>query len=82
MRRKDLTAIGIFDGWQVIDSTPQEASDGLYRVGPTSVEAVRRGDVIKPYDGKFVYAEVNADEVFWIKKGDSQYKYLGSKTDS
>jgi hypothetical protein len=32
-----------YGGWQVIDATPQEASDGLYRTGPTSLQAVRKG---------------------------------------
>lgn len=32
-----------YGGWQVIDATPQETSDGLYRTGPASLEAVRKG---------------------------------------
>lgn len=54
------------------DATPQETSDGLYRCGPTSVEAVKNGEVNRPYDGIFVYAEVNADEVFWLHRGPKQ----------
>ena len=42
MRRPDLTE-GIMGGWQVIDATPQEASDYLFQCGPAPVEAVRRG---------------------------------------
>ncbi|RWS14934.1 Annulin-like protein [Dinothrombium tinctorium] len=80
LTRPDLSLTGIYDGWQVIDATPQEPSEGLYRVGPTSVEAIRRGEVLKAYDGKFVYAEVNADEVFWIKKDENNFKLLGSET--
>lgn len=52
-----------FDGWQVIDATPQEQSDEIYQVGPASVSAVKHGDVLKPYDNGFVFAEVNADKV-------------------
>jgi len=28
MRRPDLSEDGAFDGWQVVDPTPQEKSDG------------------------------------------------------
>lgn len=28
MKRPDLSAEGKFDGWQVLDPTPQEKSDG------------------------------------------------------
>ncbi|RWS15713.1 hemocyte protein-glutamine gamma-glutamyltransferase-like protein [Dinothrombium tinctorium] len=54
-----------YGGWQVIDATPQETSDGLYRTGPTSIESVRRGEINFPYDAPFVFSEVNADVVHW-----------------
>ncbi|XP_046385500.1 annulin-like isoform X2 [Ischnura elegans] len=60
------------DGWQVIDATPQELSDDVYRCGPASVSAVKRGEVLRPFDGQFVYAEVNADKVFWRYSGPTQ----------
>jgi transglutaminase 1 len=72
MKRPDLSHSSAYDGWQVVDATPQESSDGLYRCGPTSVEAVKQGEVNKPFDGKFVYAEVNADEVYWLHRGPKQ----------
>ncbi|KDR16648.1 Hemocyte protein-glutamine gamma-glutamyltransferase, partial [Zootermopsis nevadensis] len=59
MSRPDLPSG--YGGWQVIDATPQEASDALYRCGPSSVEAVRRGEVGFSYDTPFVFSEVNAD---------------------
>lgn len=61
MQRPDLGVL--YGGWQVIDSTPQEISDDMYRVGPASVVAVKQGEVNRPYDSKFLYAEVNADKV-------------------
>jgi len=33
----------------------------IYRCGPASVEAVRRGEVGFSYDTPFVFSEVNAD---------------------
>lgn len=72
MTRPDLSATGAYDGWNVIDATPQEASDGLYRCGPTSVKAVKAGELYKPYDSFFVFAEVNADEVYWLWKDEKK----------
>ncbi|CAH0393078.1 unnamed protein product [Bemisia tabaci] len=75
MKRPDLNGGQGYDGWQVIDSTPQERSQGVYRVGPTSVLAIRDGEVLKAYDGKFVFAEVNADKLTW-KLSDNFLKLL------
>lgn len=81
MRRDDLPRG--YDGWQVIDATPQEISSGLFRCGPASVLAVKRGEIQYPYDTAFVYAEVNADELFWMFDTRTQsYKLLDFKTDS
>ncbi|KAG1934150.1 transglutaminase 5, like [Pimephales promelas] len=59
MKRPDLD--GGYDGWQVLDPTPQEMSAGTYRCGPAAVKAVHEQKVSAPYDVPFVYAEVNAD---------------------
>ncbi|XP_051985801.1 transglutaminase 5, like isoform X2 [Xyrauchen texanus] len=59
MKRPDLGQA--YDGWQVLDPTPQERSAGIYRCGPASVKAVREKKVEAAYDVPFVYAEVNAD---------------------
>ncbi|KAL5022286.1 hypothetical protein ScPMuIL_001441 [Solemya velum] len=64
MARPDLQAG--YGGWQAIDATPQETSDGVYCTGPASVAALKNGDVHLAYDGQFVFAEVNADRVHWI----------------
>lgn len=61
MRRRDLGQG--YDGWQAIDATPQETSNDIYRCGPTSVAAIKNGDVHLPYDANFVFSEVNADVV-------------------
>nr|XP_033770694.1 protein-glutamine gamma-glutamyltransferase E-like [Geotrypetes seraphini] len=50
-----------YDGWQVLDATPQETSDGIFCLGPTSVYAIKEGNVQLPFDGPFVFSEVNAD---------------------
>ncbi|EDV31392.1 uncharacterized protein Dana_GF14572, isoform A [Drosophila ananassae] len=74
MQRPDL-GVGVngsYDGWQVVDATPQEASDNMYRVGPASVLAVKHGEILRPFDGGFVFAEVNADKLYWRYNGPSQ----------
>uniref|UniRef100_A0A8D9BVS8 protein-glutamine gamma-glutamyltransferase n=2 Tax=Cacopsylla melanoneura TaxID=428564 RepID=A0A8D9BVS8_9HEMI len=71
MTRRDLGTTD-FNGWQVIDATPQELSGRKYQCGPTSVVAVKRGEVKIAYDGGFVFSEVNADKVFWRYNGPTQ----------
>ncbi|XP_073988155.1 transglutaminase [Rhodnius prolixus] len=61
-----------YDGWQVVDGTPQELSDNLYRCGPAPVVAIKRGDVKKPYDVAYVFSEVNADVIYWKFQGLTQ----------
>ncbi|XP_042318208.1 uncharacterized protein LOC121928060 [Sceloporus undulatus] len=67
MARRDLPPG--YSGWQVVDATPQERSDGLYCCGPASVRAVREGALGLPYDTRFVFSMVNADRVVWLLCG-------------
>lgn len=55
-----------YNGWQVLDATPQERSQGVFQCGPSSVHAIRNGDVDLDFDMPFVFAEVNADRITWI----------------
>ncbi|XP_076581166.1 coagulation factor XIII A chain [Chaetodon auriga] len=68
MSRPDLP-VG-FGGWQVVDATPQETSDGMYRCGPASVRAIKHGQICYPFDAAFVFAEVNSDVVFYSRSKD------------
>ncbi|XP_005510703.2 protein-glutamine gamma-glutamyltransferase 4 [Columba livia] len=82
MRRLDLPTG--FGGWQAIDATPQEQSQGSFQCGPCPVKAVKEGDVYLPFDGKFVYAEVNADKVYWIVKkvnGKNKFTRISTETE-
>ncbi|XP_065150830.2 coagulation factor XIII A chain-like [Paramisgurnus dabryanus] len=63
MKRLDLPPQ--YSGWQVIDSTPQETSDGLYRCGPTSVNAIKEGEISYQFDARFVFAELNSDVIYY-----------------
>ncbi|NXD08709.1 TGM4 glutamyltransferase, partial [Nothocercus nigrocapillus] len=80
MKRPDLPAG--FDGWQAIDSTPQERSQGVYRCGPSPLKAVLEGHVYVNFDSKFVYAEVNADKVYWKVNGQNKYTKLAVVTNA
>uniref|UniRef100_A0A8C0WPR7 Protein-glutamine gamma-glutamyltransferase 2 n=1 Tax=Castor canadensis TaxID=51338 RepID=A0A8C0WPR7_CASCN len=68
MTRPDLE-VG-YEGWQAIDPTPQEKSEGTYCCGPVPVRAIKEGDLSTKYDAPFVFAEVNADVVDWIRQED------------
>ncbi|RWS15225.1 Hemocyte protein-glutamine gamma-glutamyltransferase-like protein, partial [Dinothrombium tinctorium] len=74
MKRNDLRPE--YSGWQVIDATPQEKSQELYRAGPASVKAVKNGDTSIAHDLPFVYAEVNADVYNWVWDGKRKSFFL------
>ncbi|XP_075259898.1 protein-glutamine gamma-glutamyltransferase K-like [Convolutriloba macropyga] len=67
MKRRDLDPG--YNGWQIIDGTPQEVSGDAYQLGPCPQACVLDGNVHMPYDAKFVFAEVNSDIVHWQWKG-------------
>ncbi|XP_036678620.3 annulin-like [Drosophila suzukii] len=71
MQRPDLGdgKHGKFDGWQVVDGTPQETSDKMYQLGPAPISSVKNGEIQTPFDVGFVFAEVNADIVYWRYMG-------------
>ncbi|KAK9954720.1 hypothetical protein ABG768_016767 [Culter alburnus] len=80
MTRPDLpTGYG---GWQVVDATPQEPSQGSYRCGPTPVSAVRNGQVDLKFDTPFVFAEVNSDRIYWQKKPDGSFSQISVEKNS
>lgn len=72
MARRDLPSG--YGGWQAIDATPQETSGGIFCVGPASVTAIKQGLVTLPYDTGFVFAEVNADRINWVRDESGSYK--------
>uniref|UniRef100_A0AAY4CQF8 Protein-glutamine gamma-glutamyltransferase K n=1 Tax=Denticeps clupeoides TaxID=299321 RepID=A0AAY4CQF8_9TELE len=63
-------------GWQAVDSTPQETSQGMFRCGPASVNAIRSGLVYLKYDAPFVFAEVNSDKIYWQRKPDGTFTQI------
>ncbi|XP_053901240.1 protein-glutamine gamma-glutamyltransferase 2 [Malaclemys terrapin pileata] len=64
-----------YDGWQALDPTPQEKSEGAYCCGPAPVKAIKEGELrLKKYDIPFVFAEVNADMVYWVLQKDGSRK--------
>ncbi|KAL8563867.1 hypothetical protein ACOMHN_034246 [Nucella lapillus] len=65
-------------GWHTIDATPQESSDGSYQCGPCPVKAVKNGWVNLGFDTPFVFSEVNADSVHWMKR-DRDNSYVATK---
>ncbi|XP_052816758.1 hemocyte protein-glutamine gamma-glutamyltransferase-like [Mya arenaria] len=80
MARPDLP-VG-YGGWQAVDATPQEDSDGVYCMGPMSLRAIREGKVSLQYDGPFVFSEVNADMVYWMVGEDGSMEKRGMNKNS
>ncbi|XP_052507146.1 protein-glutamine gamma-glutamyltransferase E [Budorcas taxicolor] len=71
-----------YNGWQVLDATPQERSQGVFQCGPASVIAVREGDVDWDFDMPFIFAEVNADRITWIYESSGALKKNSTDTHS
>ncbi|RWS14443.1 Hemocyte protein-glutamine gamma-glutamyltransferase-like protein, partial [Dinothrombium tinctorium] len=69
MKRTDLP--NGYGGWQAIDATPQERSDGLSQAGPVSLFAVRTGEISKKFDTAFAYGEVDGILVHWHRNKSS-----------
>ncbi|XP_011353288.1 protein-glutamine gamma-glutamyltransferase 5 isoform X2 [Pteropus vampyrus] len=72
MARNDL--LPGYGGWQVLDATPQETSNGFYCCGPASVRAIKEGEVDLNYDTAFVFSMVNADCVSWLVRGGKEQR--------
>ncbi|XP_068120004.1 protein-glutamine gamma-glutamyltransferase 2 isoform X2 [Hyperolius riggenbachi] len=72
MTRPDLDEA--YNGWQVVDPTPQEKSEGIYCCGPAPVIAVKEGELGLKYDVPFVFAEVNADTIYYIQQKDGSVR--------
>lgn len=47
---------------------------GVYCCGPAPVKAIKEGDMLLKYDIPFIFAEVNADVVYWVVQGDGMQK--------
>ncbi|XP_061720968.1 hemocyte protein-glutamine gamma-glutamyltransferase-like [Cydia pomonella] len=73
MARPDLPSG--YGGWQAIDATPQEKSEGKCQCGPASLEAIKKGELGMNYDVAFVLASVNADVLRWRKDPYSELGY-------
>ncbi|XP_068449134.1 protein-glutamine gamma-glutamyltransferase K-like [Clinocottus analis] len=68
-----------FGGWQAVDATPQETSQGTFRCGPASLAAVRSGQVFLKHDSPFVFAEVNSDKIYWQRNIDGTFNQIYSE---
>ncbi|XP_061588777.1 protein-glutamine gamma-glutamyltransferase K [Cololabis saira] len=66
-------------GWQAVDSTPQETSQGTFRCGPASINAIRSGQVFLKHDAPFVFAEVNSDKIYWQRNLDGTFSQIHSE---
>ena len=71
-----------YDGWQVIDATPQEEADGRAQCGPAPVKAIKQGHTFINYDTPFVFAEVNADSCYWLVDEDRNIEGLTHRSRS
>uniref|UniRef100_A0A8C9RRJ5 Protein-glutamine gamma-glutamyltransferase K n=1 Tax=Scleropages formosus TaxID=113540 RepID=A0A8C9RRJ5_SCLFO len=79
MARPDLpSGMG---GWQAVDSTPQESSQGMFCCGPAPINAIRSGEVFHKYDAHFVFAEVSSDKIYWQRKENGKFRLIHTEKD-
>jgi hypothetical protein len=67
------------DGWQALDATPQELSDGENQMGPASVNLIASAVDERCYDNQFVLSEVNADTKYYLIKGETKKKAAAAR---
>jgi hypothetical protein len=71
------------NGWQAVDATPQEKSEGVFQMGPASLSAIYNFDDAAPYDTPFVISEVSAKYHNYMEKCDGCPRIdLGIDSDS
>ncbi|KAM9836617.1 LOW QUALITY PROTEIN: protein-glutamine gamma-glutamyltransferase 2-like [Aulostomus maculatus] len=80
MKRPDLMKGTAYDGWQVLDPTPQELSEGTHCCGPAPVSGILQGEVNLKYDTPFVFSEVNADIIKWMESDNGSRRKIYSDT--
>ena len=61
------------DGWQILDGTPQELSDGKFQCGPAPRNFVRDGKCGN-YDTDFVFSEISIPVRTYITERDGQVR--------
>ena len=49
---------------------------GIFQCGPYPILALKKGDVSLPYDGKFIFAEVNADRAHWKRNAEREFECI------
>ena len=49
--------------------------------GPCPTKAILEGNIHIPYDGPFIFSEVNADTVYWQVMDDGEEKVIRIDTD-
>jgi hypothetical protein len=66
-----------YGGWNAVDATPQEHSEGVFQMGPASLHAVRQTEDDHAYDTPFVISEVNARVYDYLVRDNRIVKELG-----
>ncbi|KYO28280.1 protein 4.2 [Alligator mississippiensis] len=67
-----------YDGWQVLDATPQEKSGGPSSCGPTPVRAIRDGILELDPDVAPLFAALNAEHRVWVQRPDGRFQRAAS----
>jgi hypothetical protein len=58
------------NGWQAVDATPQEKSEGVFQMGPAPLAAVKNFVDSAPWDTPFVVSEVSSKVHNYVQRCD------------
>lgn len=58
----------------MLNSKLTNTFSGYYQCGPMPLKAIKEGNVRLPYDGEFIFAEVNADRLYFKAQRDGTTK--------
>ncbi|XP_059169628.1 protein-glutamine gamma-glutamyltransferase 4-like [Physella acuta] len=54
-----------YDGWQALDPTPMDCSEGVVTCGPSPVTAILKGDIFVGFETKYLFAELHGGRIHW-----------------
>ncbi|KAK3603920.1 hypothetical protein CHS0354_042932 [Potamilus streckersoni] len=80
MSRPDIPLPYNVSDWQALDSTPQISSNGYHSCGPAPLTAIKDGTTHLKFDVDFLFAEVNADVLHWLRLDKSDWTLFTVET--
>ncbi|XP_055891117.1 protein-glutamine gamma-glutamyltransferase K-like isoform X3 [Biomphalaria glabrata] len=70
-----------YGGWQALDPTPMDCSEGVVTCGPSPVMAILKGDLYLGFETKYLFAELHGGRVHWQVDADGNMEpFMGGRS--